>query len=117
MFHNIWKEQKDFSDEVIEYFYEKETSELTHQERIIETKDSLLSLMGECKETLDELNWKRHRRPKKEFHRDSFVEELIDIQKYLWNIFAIWGISFEEFEEAFSSKSAIVRQRWVDEIL
>ncbi len=71
-------------------------------------------VMGENQANLD---WKFHRAPTGNYQPEEAIKELVDHQKYLWNVFAIWGIDTpEKFVEAYMGKSAIVRERWANEM-
>ena len=70
-------------------------------------------VMGEDQANLD---WKMHRKPTGNYRPEEAIKELVDHQKYLWNVFAIWGIDTpEKFVEAYMGKSAVVRERWKNE--
>lgn len=72
-----------------------------------------VEVMGENEENLD---WKRHRAPKGNYRPEEAIKELVDLQKYLWNLFDIWGVQTpEQFVAAFQGKSAEVLQRWENE--
>ncbi len=62
------------------------------------------------------LGWKRHRAPKNNFRPEEAIKELVDCQKYLWNLFDLWGVHTpDQFVEAFMGKSAEVMERWENE--
>jgi hypothetical protein len=69
--------------------------------------------MGELFEAVQELkNSKGHRATEiDEFDRQAYVEELVDTQKFLFEILHLSGISIEEFFEAYLAKGEINTQR------
>ena len=112
---DLWKYQQGFAAKMLSFFSKKKLEDLDFQEKVSETKDYILSLQGECKEVLDVLPWKRHRIEEKKFNRRALLEELIDIQKFLWGLMYIWGITEDEFKAAFTEKSAVVEHRFSQE--
>ncbi|MEK6860829.1 MAG: hypothetical protein AABY07_02550 [Nanoarchaeota archaeon] len=115
-FHELWKYQQYFANKAALAFQQKPIVEFSNTDRILETKEYILSLMTELKEVLDNIEWKRHRIIKKDYNRRNLLTELIDVQKYLWGLMAIWQVTEKEFEDTFIEKSAIVEQRWVQEL-
>lgn len=76
------------------------------------TKDYAIHLIKEVTEVLDEISFRMHR-PNKEFiDRHNIMEELIDVNKFLFGLMQIWGFSYEEYEEEFKRKSMVVEQRF-----
>lgn len=115
-FESLWDIQKNFSNEISLFFFNKTNIDLSYDDQIKQSKDYILSLIGECKEALDTFDWKIHRTISMEFNRNDLLEELIDIQKYLWGLMAVWNISKDEFIQTFINKSKIVENRWDAEI-
>ena len=116
-FSNLWGYQKEFADKACKHFMGKSLKELDENEKISESKDYILSIFGEGKEVLDTFNWKRHRKVlNSSFDRNALLEELIDMQKFLWGLMAVWDIKEEEFYKAFIEKSMVVEHRWRQEL-
>lgn len=114
----LWERQQFFCKETTKYLLNKNVEDLSTKERIVLSKDYILSLVGECKEALDTFSWKIHRLNNREdFDKNLFLEETIDIQKYLWGLMGVWSITLDEFVEMFLKKSQIVEERWKKEIL
>lgn len=107
----IFEEQKDFQ----KYFYDPENISL--EDKIKFTKEFILAVHKELGEILDTMPWKLHRKEDKNKSINNTVEEIIDCFKFLLNLCVIWGISSEKFTEEFFRKSAVVRQRYNQEIL
>ena len=78
---------------------------------------TLLLLIKEVTEVLDEMNSKRHSKEKKEVDRYAVLEELIDILKYWMNLCIIYDFGSTEIVEAFNSKSAKVEKKLLGESL
>ncbi|MEK7087528.1 MAG: hypothetical protein AAB958_02395 [Patescibacteria group bacterium] len=116
-FVDLFKYQNKFANKVSVYFNNKVLSDLTVLEKVSETKDYILNIHGELKEVLDKISWKRHRREKeREINREDLIEEMIDNQKYLWALMAIWDVTPEEFIKKFREKSVVVERRWSQEM-
>ncbi len=79
------------------------------------TKDYLIHLIKEATEVLDEVSWKMHRPAKEYVDRDNLLEEMVDVQKYLWALMQIWGVTWDQFREEFKRKSMVVEQRFAQE--
>ena len=104
-FNNIWNTQASFSKNFMD-FNKLNNDEYVEQQ----TRDYLLHVMGEIAEVLEHTNYKKHKQ-KKELDRSGVKEELIDIQKYLLNLFLLYNVDVREFVELFNSKSKIVEER------
>ena len=100
----LWDIQKRFSDKIIFDSEEQGTKELS------------LHIMSELDELLREISWKIHRKDKKVIIRNNLLEEIIDLQKYVWSIALLWNFDLEEFCEEFKRKSKVVEQRWEQEL-
>lgn len=77
----------------------------------------LKEIIHDCQDELGEArvllkNTKNHRATEvKDFDRASYIEELIDSQKFLLEIFILSGITIEEFRAAFDAKTDINTNR------
>ena len=120
--HNLdecFRDQQDFSRTVLakngidlDNISHKELAELTIRFSFCIMVE-LGEVMGEDQANLD---WKFHREPTGNFRPAEAIKELVDCQKYLWNLFGLWGITTpEQFAKAFNQKSLVVLQRWDDE--
>lgn len=110
-FLDIWSRQKDFQ----KHFYNPDS--MTEEEKISLTKEYILCMHRELGEVLNVIPWKKHRLNQKEYDVGHLQEELIDCFKYLLNVCIIHGMSPDSFNALFFKKSAIVEQRYEDEIL
>lgn len=108
----LWDVQKAFNDKFWESRggYPKTEEALT-----VATKDYALHLIKEVTEVLDELSFKMHRAKRGSADRVNVLEELIDVQKFLWGIMQLWGFDYDAFVSEFRRKSAVVEQRWAQE--
>jgi len=106
----LWRRQLAFTTELLATI-ERPLEQLTEDDKVRLTKDYLLSLHSEITEVLNNVPWKRHR-----FigaaDRDALLEELVDVQKFLWGLMMIWGVTPGELSRAFTRKSDIVEQRF-----
>ena len=116
---DCYKHQLEFSREVLrENGYDPDN--ITREQLAELTIRFSFCMMVEMAETMGErqenLDWKMHRAPTGNFNPVEAIKELVDHQKYLWNLFGLWGIDTpEKFTEVFMDKSAVVMQRWEDE--
>ena len=113
----LWKIQQEFANRMANHFVGKDIENFSYEERVAETRDYILSLVGETQEVLQALPWKRHRHydENSTWSRYTLLEELIDLQKYLWGLMAIWEVTPEEFSTVFRDKSAVVEHRWLQD--
>ena len=107
----IFKEQKDFQ----KFFYDPDN--ISKKDKIKFTKEYILSVHRELSEVLDTISWKIHRKEDKVISETNTKEEIIDCFKFLLNLCIIWEIDENEFVKEFFRKSAVVRQRYGQEIL
>ncbi len=106
----IFNEQKEFQ----KFFYDPDN--ISSEDQIKFTKEYILSVHRELSEVLDTLPWKLHRKEDKIQTESNTREEIIDCFKFLLNLCIIWKITPEEFANEFFRKSAVVRQRYEQEI-
>lgn len=106
----MWREQRAFTEEVLR---DRGLSLGEMDPRSLRewTRDVVLSIHGEAAELLEELDWRMHREPSRAVVRGNVVEEAVDVWKFLMNVLLTWGVSPEEFLEAFVDKSAVVADR------
>lgn len=77
------------------------------------TKTFLLHIEDEAHEVLNELSWKDHKPFKKgAVNREDLLEELVDIQKFLFCVQQLWGFTSKEIEAMFYQKSAEVEKQY-----
>jgi hypothetical protein len=115
MNNELWDRQRIFTQRVL-IRLGKPIEELTLEEKIDWTKQYILAMHAEADEALQCLPWKKHRRSSDTIaNRGNLIIELIDVQKYLWGLMQIWGVSPEEFEHVFQDKSFEVEHRWIQE--
>lgn len=111
----LWDRQRLFTEKVIGRL-DKPMNEMTDLDRIEWTRQYLLSIHAEASEVLNCMPWKKHRKTSiKDLSRGNLMIELIDIQKYLWGLMQVWGMTPEEFEQVYSDKSFEVEHRWFQE--
>ena len=109
---SLWQEQLDFTHQVLKRTRGITLSDISLDESISLTKEYVLFLHQELSEVLDSLSWKDHRQDTLGlFYRSNVLEEFIDLQKFLWGMMQIWGVSQDEFITGYQEKSYVVRQR------
>lgn len=110
-----WVKQLDFNKMFFKDRLNKEISELTLEEKEQWTQRWLLNIMSELDEVLREINWKDHKKERKEVILSNLVEEFIDITKFATGLFQLWGISYSEYKDEFMRKSFVVEQKYKQE--
>ena len=85
--------------------------QLTEDDRVRLTKEYIEYLHSELVEVLNNVPWKKHRFTGVS-NRDALLEELVDVQKFLFGLMMIWGVNPGELSRAFMRKSDIVEQRF-----
>ena len=108
----LWDLQAEFTKRVLKKIH-KDISAFDEDDKVKWTKEYLLFISKEGTEALDELNWKQHVTDKKDINDRNIKIELIDMQKYLWGLMCIWGVSYKEFCEIFKDKSYEVEKKWI----
>lgn len=107
----LWDIQREFNDK----FFETKGGWPKEEELVTASKDFAIHLIKEATEVLDELSFKMHRVGRGEVDRDNVLEELVDVQKFLWGWMQIWGFTWDDFREEFKRKSTVVEQRFTQE--
>lgn len=107
---SLWRRQLAFTTELLATI-ERPLEQLTEDDKVRLTKDYLLSLHSEITEVLNNVPWKRHRFVGPA-DREALLEEMIDVQKFLWGLMMIWGVTPGELARVFMRKSDIVEQRF-----
>lgn len=107
---DIWDDQRRFNQNFIDF------SRLDDKKRVEESKEYILHLISECDEFLRELAWKNHRKEDPTIIRSNLKEEYIDMFKYWLSLGVLWQITPEEILEEYWRKSAVVEQRYKQEI-
>jgi hypothetical protein len=92
------------------------SKDMTREQLIDWTEYNLFNVVKEACEVTGNYEWKRHRASKGAHDIPAVIDELVDVQKYLWNVFALWGVRTpEQFTTAFAKKSGVVLDRWASE--
>jgi len=112
-FKKIWEDQRAFNDKLVDL------------ENVANDKEKFqkwnnfyhLALMREVGEVLDTVNWKIHRSEKKDLIRSNTKEELVDCLKYWMSLTQLHGFSYEDIYEEYFRKSAVVVQRYKQELM
>ena len=107
----LWDIQHSFNDK----FFKTKGGWPTADRLTDESKNFAIHLIKEATEVLDELSFKMHRAGKGEVDRDNILEELVDVQKFLWGWMQIWNFSYDQFVDEFKRKSMVVEQRFAFE--
>ena len=110
---DAWRRQLAFTMHVLTTL-DRPLEQLTADDRTRLTKEYCEALHSEVVEVLNTQNWKKHRATPVA-RRDELLEELVDVQKYLWGLFQVHGITIPEFMRAYDQKSEIVEQRFTQE--
>lgn len=103
MLDEIFDDQVKFTKEVTKYF---------DKHKIDLIKEYLLSLSSEVSEALDCVKWKWHQQGYGEVDYEHLMEELIDIQKFLWGLMHICSMDKAELYNKYWLKTNLVQKRW-----
>lgn len=95
---NLWKDQERFSAQFFNFERNLETVQKN-------TKECSMLLIDEIFSLLSKINWKEHSVGKKALYINEIKEEWIDCFKYLLTIGINLGLTYEDFVDAYWSKS------------
>ena len=109
--NKLFVKQNEFTKEVLSS-KKFDLSNLTENDKVFWTKEYVIAMMKELAEVLDNLDWKHHRKRIEKTHLPNVLEELIDLQKYLWGMMSIWQVNYLDFVDAFKKKSFVVEERF-----
>lgn len=107
--NEVYNDQKKFND----MFFKAD--ELSQDEITKHLKEFILNIIRESTEALNTRKFKMHRVEDKEEIVSNTIEELIDVQKYLWGAFQVLGVSWDELIKQYWRKTAVVEQRYFQE--
>ncbi len=107
----LWRRQLAWLSMAMPTIYGRKLEELNGDDKVELTKEYLLSLHSELTEVLNNIPWKKHRFIGRS-NRDALLEEMVDVQKFLWGLMMIWEVNPSELAHAFNRKSDIVEQRF-----
>lgn len=93
-----------------------EIDQLKLHEREAWTKTFQQQLVHEAGEVLDEINWKHHKKTRKDVDRTKLLFELVDVLKFWMNIAAVWGFTANELQDAWDTKTRLVEARYKKEV-
>lgn len=106
-FISVWNKQREFNAN----FFDFNVQDSDLRQKL--TKDFVLHIEDEAHELLSQINWKLDELHENlEVDRDRLIEEWIDIGKFWLGLGNVWGITMEEFFDAFWRKSEIVDTRY-----
>lgn len=106
----IWKDQKEFN---ANFFPEAKSPE----EKCSQTKEFVLCSISEMDELLRAIRWKIHRNVQPKLNPEHIRNEMTDIFKYFVSKCLVWGITPDDVVKDYWRKSAVCRQRYVEEYL
>ncbi len=109
---SIWEDQLAFNSN---FFTPEKLAEDADEKRKWNSFYTL-ALVREVTEVLDTTDWKMHRKERKEEIPSNTLEELIDCAKYLMTLMQVHGFTPEVLEEEYYRKSAVVEQRYLQEM-
>jgi len=84
----------------------------TELQRVTWAKEYILCLHRELDELLDALDWKKHRSRDYIVKESGALDEIVDVQKYLWALAQLLGFSYSDICGAYDRKSFVVEERW-----
>ena len=116
---NLLGERKGMSSDLQQMFTDQssfserffDSSSLTQEERERLTMVFATSLQKEVGSLLDGINYRQHRTADKDPSLSTILHEGIDVWRYLIGIMNLWGITPEQFQEAFDDRDLFLRMR------
>ena len=108
----LWNSQYFFTRDMLRDTRKVELGKIEGKELTSITEKYILSMHKELSEVLEELDWKEHRKYNQPQVRSNIIEELIDVQKYIWGLMQIWNVDIDEFINEFEKKTFVVNERW-----
>ena len=110
----LYEIQQEFTDEFFKTKYGLTVKDIrADNDKLVSwTKEYILSLIKEATELLDEIDWKTHTNKMADGITDNFLEEGVDVMKYLFGLLHIHGFSFDQIEEKFIDKSNVVQAKF-----
>jgi len=111
MSQELWDIQKKFNDK----FFMTKGGWPGADQLVTANKDFAIHLIAEASEVLKEISFKMHRTSTGPVDRDNVLEELIDVQKFLYGWMQIWGFTWDDIVREFLRKSMVVNQRFDQE--
>lgn len=117
MFEDLWRRQLAFTSLALQTLDPKKPlDQLTEEDRRMLTHRYIEALHSELVEALNCIPWKSHRY-NQPAGTERLLEELIDVQKFLWGLMQVWGFSPGDVQRAFNTKSDIVERRFYQDHL
>lgn len=107
----LWNLRRDFTVDVLQRTRGLTIEDLHPDDIASLTRLYALSMHKELGEALDDVNWKEHRKREGPEVAENVLEELIDVQKFLWGLMQIWGFSVDDFMRAYLAKDYVIKQR------
>ena len=104
-FEDMLAIQRDFE----ENFFDPDN--MTMEERQEWLEKFILHAMDQCTSLLNELSWKSHER-REPVEYDDVMQELVDIQKYVFAMHVVLNVDPVEFREMFMERSKEVEHRY-----
>ena len=82
------------------------------EDRDMRFEKTVLQIIKETTEVLDEINWQPHRlKNTKTISRDYVVEELIDVFKFWLNLCLLYNVKPQEIYDVFMAKTVKVEEK------
>lgn len=75
-------------------------------------KEYILAIIKETTELLDEIDWKTHHSKFDDDVLENFIEEAVDVSKYLIGLLIVNGFSITDFYSKFKDKSEVVELKF-----
>jgi len=116
-FEELYRIQEEFTEKFFreKYSLSPEDIKSNKDKKIYWNKDYILMLIKEATEMLDEIDFKNHVSKDTDDIEDNFLEEGIDVLKYLLGIFVINGFTADDIISKFQDKSKVVEAKFRQE--
>ena len=113
-FSEIYRIQKEFTDKLFKEKFNVTLEEIREDKKLLIhwIKEYILCLVKEATEMLDEVDWKSHTSKDSVDIKDNFLEEGVDVFKYLLGLLQVTGFTEKEIYDKFISKSRVVENKF-----
>ena len=113
-FSEIYRIQKEFTDKLFKEKFNITLEEIREDKKLLIhwIKEYILCLVKEATEMLDEVDWKSHTSKDSVDIKDNFLEEGVDVFKYLLGLLQVTGFTEKEIYDKFISKSRVVENKF-----
>lgn len=109
---SLYQNQSRFTDRFLEKALKLDPSNLSDKEIVDLIRYYVLSIHKEADEVLDTCDWKLHVNSDNSIDRAKLYTELIDLQKFVWGLMHICGMTPADIKKTYKNKTKIVEEKF-----